>query len=214
MMLEGTAVGWEADAVKRIRGLIDAATLFRYDGTGESFAVFAGWSARAKVALESILGPGHTYIREFIENCDFNAGPRPAIEILSAVLADLEEGYLRKTANIISAEVFADFLEMTQHLLEQGYKDPAASLCGAVLEDGLRRIARNRDLKVNDKDDLNSLRDKCAQSGVINSITRQQITAWTTLRNAADHGKFQDYAAEEVRLMIAGVRSFLASHLG
>jgi len=207
-------MGWEADAVKRIKGLIEAASELRYDGTGESFARFAGWSARAKVALESILSPGHTYIKEFIETCDFHAGPRPAVEILSAVLADLEEGYLRKTANIISGEVFADFLEMAEHLSAQGYKDPAASLCGAVLEDGLRRIARNHNLKVNDKDDLNSLRDKCAQDGVITSIIRQQITAWTTLRNAADHGKFQDYVAEEVRLMIAGVRSFLGSHLG
>jgi len=42
---------------------------------------------------------------------------------------------------------------------------------------------------------------------------RQQITAWTTLRNFADHGKFDEYTAQQVGSMISDVRSFLATHL-
>ena len=207
-------MGWQEDALERLDGLIDAGSRLRYDGTGESYAVFAGWSVRAKVALETLLGSDHTYLNEFVGYCDFNAGPRAAVEILSSLRSDIENGYLRRTANIISAEVFGDFLEMAEHLLDQGYKDPAASLCGAVLEDGLRRIAGNHDIKVTSKDDLNSLKDKCAQKGIFNNLIRQQITAWTTLRNSADHGKFVEYTSEPVRLMIEGVRSFLATHLG
>jgi hypothetical protein len=33
------------------------------------------------------------------------------------------------------------------------------------------------------------------------------------LRNAADHGKFDQYDTNQVRLMIEGVRSFLGNHL-
>jgi hypothetical protein len=137
----------------------------------------------------------------------------PAVEILTRLRSDVANGYLRKTANVISAEVFGDFLEMAQHLLNEGYKDPAASLIGAVLEDGLRRIARNNHITVTDRDDLTSLRDKCAEKRIFNNLVRQQITSWTTLRNAADHGKFTDYTAQQVGSMISDVRSFLAIHL-
>jgi len=132
---------------------------------------------------------------------------------LRRLRSDIEKGYLRKTANIISAEVFGDFLEIAEHLLTEGYKDPAASLTGAVLEDGLRRIARNNDITVADRDDLTSLRDKCAGKKVFNNLVRQQITAWTTLRNSADHGKFDEYTAQQVGSMISDVRSFLANYL-
>jgi hypothetical protein len=79
---------------------------------------------------------------------------------------------------------------------------------------GLRRIADNNDITVTDRDDLSSLRDKCAQKQVFNNLVRQQITAWTTLRNSADHGKFDQYTAQQVGSMISDVRSFLASNLG
>lgn len=41
---------------------------------------------------------------------------------------------------IIAAEIFSDFLEMAEHLLEQGYKDPAAVMIGSVVEENLRKF--------------------------------------------------------------------------
>jgi hypothetical protein len=154
------------------------------------------------------LGLSHAYTKELKRASDDLASAYDTLEILSRLRSDVENGYLRKVADIVSAEVFGDFLEMAQYLLDQGYKDPAASLCGAVLEDGLRRIARNHDIKFSDKYDLASLRDKCAQKGIFNNLIRQQITAWTTLRNSADHGKFDEYTAQQVGSMITDVRSF------
>jgi hypothetical protein len=144
---------------------------------------------------------------------NYQNGPAPGLELLRRLNSDVQNGYLRKINNIISAEVFGDFLEMAQHLLDEGYKDPAASLTGAVLEDGLRRIARNNDITVTERDDLTSLRDKCMGKKVFNNLVRQQITSWTTLRNAADHGKFTEYNAQQVGSMIPDVRSFLADNL-
>jgi hypothetical protein len=103
---------------------------------------------------------------------------------------------------------------MAEHLLGEGYKDPAASLAGAVLEDGLRRIARNNEITVSAGDNLNSLRDKCVEKKIFNNLVRQQITGWTTLRNFADHGRFDDYTGQQVGSMISDVRSFPAIHLG
>ncbi|MDQ6985209.1 MAG: hypothetical protein Q9M91_02850 [Candidatus Dojkabacteria bacterium] len=60
------------------------------------------------------------------------------------------------------SEIFTDFLEMASHILSQGYKDPAASLIGAVLEDGLRKLCQANDIKVKTSDDIASLNTKLA----------------------------------------------------
>jgi hypothetical protein len=52
--------------------------------------------------------------------------------------------------------VFSDFLDMAGHLLEGGYYHAAASLIGAVVEDGLRRIAAASSVAVATRDDINS----------------------------------------------------------
>jgi hypothetical protein len=178
--------------------------------------LFQGWRTQALVALRAIFEANHTYPEEFNAHTaeDYAANAEAGIAILTAARQDITNGYLTKTANLISAEVFSDFLQMAEHLLERDYKDPAASLCGAVLENGLRRIAGDHDVKVTDSDDLNSLRDKCAQKEVFNKMVRQQITSWTTLRNYADHGQFEQYTPQHVASMISDVRSFLAIYLG
>ena len=134
-------------------------------------------------------------------------------EILTAVKEDILGGYLTDIKTLISAEVFSDFLEMAEHLLENGYKDPAASLCGAVLEDGLRKIATKKGIKVKSSDDLNSLNDKCANGGVYNRLMQKKIKVWIDIRNKAAHGKFNAYTEEDVQEMLKGVRDFLASYL-
>jgi hypothetical protein len=189
-----------------------AGQYFRLLNHGE----FYGWRARSISALSDIVGDNHTYAKEFAKTCQSagDATDRDAgVEILKSLKADIQAGHLRKLSNLISAEVFGDFLEMAQHLLDQGYKDPAASLTGAVLEDGLRRIARNHDIRVADRDNLNSLRDQCAQKQIFNNLVRKQITAWTELRDYADHGRFEKYTTQQVESLISDVRAFLSNYL-
>jgi hypothetical protein len=47
---------------------------------------------------------------------------------------------LQSISELIHADIFADFLEMADYLLEQGYKDPAAVITGSVLEEHLRKL--------------------------------------------------------------------------
>ena len=102
---------------------------------------------------------------------------------------------------------------MAGHLVDSGYKDPAASLCGAVLEEGLRRIATNKGENVRERDDLSSLNQKLAAKGVYSRLVQKRLAVWTDVRNAADHGKFSDYSKADVAEMHQGVSSFLAQHL-
>ena len=45
------------------------------------------------------------------------------------------------------AELFADFLEMADYLLSEGYKDPAAVLGGSMLEEHLRQLRQSMDIR-------------------------------------------------------------------
>lgn len=176
---------------------------------------FAQWRTQSLALLTNLLGAGHTYVVNFESEVDggFTDHVKAGIGILGAVQQDLRDGFLTDVRTLVSADVFTDFLAMADHLLDRDYKDPAASLCGAVLEQGLRRIATNRGVKVREKDDLSTLNQKLAAKDVYTRLVQKRLEVWTGVRNAADHGRFSDYSMSDVREMHAGVSSFLAQHL-
>jgi hypothetical protein len=59
---------------------------------------------------------------------------------LRALRQAVASGYLDNVQELIHASVFADFLEMAEHLLGEEYKDSAAVLIGGVLEGHLRKL--------------------------------------------------------------------------
>ncbi len=61
--------------------------------------------------------------------------------ILYALRADYDDGLLIDLTELVHADLFDDFLDRAAHLLESGYKDPAAVLAGSVLEEHLRKLA-------------------------------------------------------------------------
>ena len=176
---------------------------------------FTEWRTQSLSLLTNLLGAEHVYVTNFEQrvNRGYASSVKAGIGILKAVSEDLEDGFLADVRTLVSADVFTDFLAMAGHLLECGYKDPAASLCGAVLEQGLRRIATNGGIKVRERDDLSSLNQKLATKGVYTRIVQRRLTVWTDVRNAADHGKFSEYSNADVADMHTGVSDFLERHL-
>jgi hypothetical protein len=176
---------------------------------------FNTWMASSLAFLRRVFGDAHTHTKLFEERCSQNV-PNHAIQgtaILRAAHEEIQQGYLSSLEQLVSADVFSDFLDMADHLLANGYKDPAASLTGAVLEDGLRKIAISNGVTVKDKEDLSSLNQKLAQAGVYNRIVQKQVHLWSDVRNHADHGKFDAYGTAEVVSMHRGVSSFLTEYL-
>jgi len=176
--------------------------------------LFHQWRT-SSLAFLNILPSEYIYRREFEEKCiepNFNATER-GLAILQAAKDDIEGGYLQKVENFVSANVFSDFLEMAEYLLSNGYKDPTASLVGAVLEDGLRHICNSKGITVKSREDISSLNSKLAAKGVYNPLQQKQIQVWNDIRNNADHGKFTEYKEDDVKDMLGGVRKFLASYL-
>ncbi len=175
---------------------------------------FAQWRVGCLSLLNSILGAGDIYLLEFQELCKgaYIDDTEKGLGVLRALRDDIEDGYLQKVETLVSAKVFSDFLEMAEHILDNGYKDPAASLTGAVLEDGLRRICSNNNIPVK-SDDMSSLNQKLAAKKVYNRLQQKQIQVWNDIRNNADHGHFDQYKSDDVTDMLKGVRSFLADYL-
>jgi hypothetical protein len=133
--------------------------------------------------------------------------------VLRAVKAEYEDGYLSRVEELVRADVFSDFLEMAEELLDKGYKDAAAVIAGSVLEERLRELstAFGVDTEVNGRpvkaDKLNA---DLAKAGAYNKLQQKVVTALIDLRNNAAHGNYDEYTSEQVTSMIRDIRSFLA----
>ena len=134
-----------------------------------------------------------------------------------ALRSDLNNGYLKSISEIVQSEVFSDYLEMAEHLLQEGYKDPSAVLIGSTLEVHLRELCIANDVSIetlNCKEKLiakkaDVMNADLAKLNAYSGAYQKLITAWLGYRNSAAHGKYSDYSAEEIKLMLQGVRQFI-----
>ncbi len=140
---------------------------------------------------------------------------------LKGILLSLRDAYERdyfiSIQNLIHSEIFSDYLEMANELLEKNYKDPAAVITGSTLEAHLKSLAikngvnieetkPNGDIVVKRADKINN---ELGGSQVYSKADQKQITAWLDLRNKAAHGNYDEYAIEQIRIMLMGVRDFI-----
>lgn len=179
-------------------------------------AGFAGWRAQATACVLGVVGEQSPYFQRLVEELK-SSDPGSAAggaAILTGLSADIRDGYLRRQADLVASEVFSDFLDMAGYLLEGGYFHAAASLTGAVAEDGLRRIARNEGVPVKPRDDMNALSSRLRERGVFTPLVAKRVTLWAEVRNHADHGEFDLVQKADVEEMYKGVTAFLAERLG
>ena len=137
--------------------------------------------------------------------------------IIAGIQRDVHSGLLRDIRRLLQAEVFADFLDMAEHLLGEGYKDAAAVLLGAVMEDSLRKLSEANDLPVTSQHGkpltIDPLNVALTKTGVYGPLVQKQVTTWANLRNDAAHGHFDKYDSEQVRQMLLFVQKFCADYM-
>ncbi len=177
---------------------------------------YANWRSQSLAFLTDLLGPDHIYTSEYKEKTKefaYEESVNAGMGILQAVLEDIDQGFIETVRKLIAAELLSDLFEQAEHLLENGYKAPAASLAGAVLENGLRSIAHRNGIQVREKENLSTLNKKLADKEVYNRLVQRKVQVWTDVRNLADHGKFEEFSKDDVRGLIEGAQSFLGDHL-
>jgi hypothetical protein len=151
--------------------------------------------------LMKLAGVGNTYAMPHL------AG------ILGALRTAYEEGLLSTASELMHADIFADFLEMADHLLSEGYKDAAAVIAGSVLEEHLRQLCTKHSISAaaagkNKKADL--MNAELAGGSAYSKLDQKSVTAWLDLRNKAAHGQYGEYSKDQVVLLIQGIREFMA----
>lgn len=180
--------------------------------------LFQAFRSKSLSFLVIAFGKEHTHYSEFNSNVT-----QPSLHaatagrgILSAAREDLTGGWLTTTRGLISAEIFSDFLEMAEYLLEEGYKDPAAVMSGSVLEEHLRQLCQQHGISTTVTKQgsprprkADALNADLGNKGVYNKLDQKNVTAWLDLRNKAAHGKYQEYTREQVSLMLQSVSDFM-----
>lgn len=194
-----------------------------YEGSMEVPAFYIqGFLTMAQAAIEQISGSNSVYVRDAKKISD-NKKTYPFYQaeliagVVKALRAGLEAGYLQGIAELIHGELFADFLDMASHLLDEGYKDPAAVIAGAALETHLRQLCGKQGIPI-DVSTTTGIRAKkadqmnadLAKASVYGKLDQKNVTAWLDLRNKAAHGKFDEYSKEQVAVMFLGIKEFIA----
>jgi len=194
---------------------------------GEQLSTLMTWVSRSGHIIRKVAGETSAHeqmyqaaLREDEFNYIHSSHSAHISQIFGAVKAlqhDAQTGLLVDLRKLVQADIFADFLDMAEHLLHEGYKDAAAVITGGVLEDSLRKLADERGLartapsgKALTIDPLNV---SLAKAGAYQSLTQKQITTWADVRNKAAHGEYAKYTGEDVKQMLFFVQRFCAEHL-
>ncbi|MDX6528723.1 MAG: hypothetical protein QOH41_1013 [Blastocatellia bacterium] len=141
------------------------------------------------------------------------------VGIVRALKIDLEDGYLYSFSELVRGEMFENLIEMSEHLVEEGYKDAAAVIAGASLESHLRQLSNKCGVSVDYTAKDGSTKKKKAESlnqelgkNAYSLFDQKQITAWLDLRNNAAHGNYAEYDKDQVVKMIDWVADFISKN--
>ena len=182
-------------------------------------ALMTGFRSAALSFIERVYGESHPHFEQFTHSTRtyYSSDLSSGLAILSSIRAEINAGWLSSIKGLVAAELFADFLEMSEHLLDSGYKDPAAVMAGSVLEEHLRQLCRREGVDTEEVKDEKPVPKKAdrlnadlAKAEVYSKLDQKQITAWLGLRNSAAHGRYDEYNSEQVRLLISGATEFMA----
>ena len=182
--------------------------------------LFSSFRSSGLSFLKSLYGLNHPYYNDFNDRCQkpYFHETENGKGILLSVHEEIENGWINTLKGLVTAEIFSDFIEMAEHLLEQKYKDAAAVIIGSTLEEHLRHLCNNNAIKTIEKKSdgkeikltADQLNIELARKGVYNKIAQKEITSFLGIRNSAAHGHYSDYDQQQVTQMLNGVTSFIS----
>lgn len=199
------------------------------DGSGAKggdLAEITAWVTRLGQLIRRLYGSDNQYFLNYEKALNTNAfytihsnwndHISQMLGIAISIKHDYESGLINNIKALIQADIFANFLEMGEHLLKENYKDASAVIIGSVLEDSLRKlcdkhkITNNKNGKYFTIDPLNSA---LAKADVYSKLIQKQVTTWAHIRNKAAHGEYKEYDNKQVEMMLLFVQDFAEQHL-
>lgn len=165
-----------------------------------------------------LFGNNHPYFNDFSEKVGeaMPLSTKRGIGMLHAIKGEIEQGWLTSAKGLISADIFGDFIEMAEHLLGEGYKDPAAVLVGSALEQHLKNLCSANNIEISIERNNKVIPKKAdvinadlVKGGVYSKLDQKSVTFWLGIRNNAAHGQFNEYNADQVKFMLSAVSEFM-----
>ena len=171
---------------------------------------------RALAAIERATGRGSVYFEQaqvaLGENRHDWDHLAALIGIVESAKLDIDSGYLSGVEELIHADVFSDFLEISDYLLSSGYKDAAAVIAGSTLEAHIRQLCTKfgvNTLSSGKHKKADMLNSELVKLSAYSKLDQKNITAWLGLRNDAAHGNYSGYDIQQVKLLISSIRDFV-----
>lgn len=184
-----------------------------------------GWRVKATSLLVNVMTKDSIYYTEFMnlvtgeglkDDETFNKKEifGQAVQILKAAWGEYAGGYFVSVQTRITADVFDDFLDRADYLLESGDFPAAAVIAGCVLEDGLRKICDREGVTFppSPKPTISTFNQGLKNKGFYGKPVFHHVTSLGALRNHAAHGEWTEFAEDDVVKMVNDVRDFMAKY--
>lgn len=128
--------------------LASASTKNEYDAPSVDDKLFYKFRTSSLSFLQRVFGEDQTYYIDF--NKEVTKGYKYEVEtgigILEAAKEEIDGGWIFTVKGLVSAEIFSDFLEMSQYLLDEDYKDAAAVIAGGALEAHISQLCSKHNI--------------------------------------------------------------------
>jgi hypothetical protein len=121
--------------------------------------------------------------------------------ILESAKRETKFGLIQNIRFIISADALSDMLGQAEYLLDNDFKDPACVIIGGVLEQALKTVIENKypSLSTNNYIGLGKLNEDLYKALEYDKVTFKFIDSYSSIRNSAAHGHYNDYNLSQVR---------------
>jgi Domain of unknown function (DUF4145) len=170
------------------------------------------WATSSENLISASFGMDSVHAKNFSgrhQSCDSQErNIRNLYAVFLSAKKDYEGGHVYNIELTISGEIFGDFVSLARQSLSEGYKDVAAVLAAAALEDSLKRFAKLNDLLIEDatmQNVINALKAK----GLIGGAQKTIVEAMPKIRNLALHAEWDKITTSEVGSMLGFVEQFL-----
>lgn len=174
--------------------------------------MYAELKNSSKSLILKLFSENHPYYTSINNSLKNFSGTTTLRGVLKSIRNEIMDGFFFKLSDLVSAEIFSNFLEMAEYLLKENYKDASAVLIGSTLEEKLRQIATNNFVDVLDVKGIpkkaSLLNDDIYKAGIYNKLDHKSIISWLELRNNAAHGKYSEYDIKQVEMMLKFVSDF------
>ena len=203
--------------LQRFRELQDQSDSIQFEPNkyGSLYAprfVWLSWATSAESLIKAVFGEESPHYINFANVIKYCHGSELNIKTLQGIFLSAKEafegGYVFSIELSISGEIFGDFVVLAKQSLAEGYKDVAAVLASAALEDALKRYAKVNGLNV-DGATMAKVISAIKSKGLVSGARKSMLDTMLQIRNYTMHAEWEKVNEPEVNSIIGYVEQFL-----